>query len=221
MAKALARLILLLVLCCGLPDGGRAQGPATPAEPAAQRLSVMVVDIQALLQNSKAAKMVRSQIEQKRTEYTKEIAHQEEQLRQERDKLQRQQASMTPEQLNQKGKAFQEKVGELDRNVQSKRQALEKSNGMALAKIQQAMLKIIADIAKEKKANLVLQRTELVLFDRSFDVTDEVLQKLDQDMPSLTVEFATPEPTGATAAAAEPGEAPAAAAKPAAKTKKK
>jgi hypothetical protein len=37
----------------------------------------MVVDVQALLQNSKAAKMVRSQIEQKRNEYTKEISHQE------------------------------------------------------------------------------------------------------------------------------------------------
>jgi outer membrane protein len=234
---------LLLLLLCGLAGSAVAQAPpapptpaqpapATPAQPTPPtpappapaatppNLTVMVVDVQALLQNSKAAKMVRSQIEQKRTEYTKEIAHQEELLRQERDKLQRTQATLTPEQLNQKGKAFQEKVGELDRNVQSKRQALEKSNGTALAKIQQAMLKIIADIAKEKKANLVLQRSELVLFDRAFDVTDEVLQKLDQEMPSLTVEFAAPEPTGTTAAA-EPGETPAAAAKSAAKPKKK
>jgi hypothetical protein len=39
--------------------------PAPPLPPA-QNLTVMVVDYQALLQNSKAAKMVRSQIEQKR-----------------------------------------------------------------------------------------------------------------------------------------------------------
>jgi len=152
--------------------------PAAPPEPSPsaplpspQNLTVMVVDVQALLQNSKAAKMVRSQIEQKRGEYTKEISHQEELLRAERDALQRQQASLSPESLNQKGREFQQKVNELERNVQGKRQALEKSNGDALQKIQEEMLKIIADIAKQRKANLVFQRSDLVLFDQMFDVT--------------------------------------------------
>ena len=157
-------------------------------------LTVMVVDVQALLQNSKAAKMVRGQIEQKRNEYTKEISHQEETLRAERDALQRQQASMSADALNQKGREFQQKVNDLERNVQGKRQALEKSNGDALSKIQEQMLKIIADIAKDRKANLVFQRADLVLFDQSFDVTDEVLQKLDELMPTLTVDFAVPTP---------------------------
>ena len=51
------------------------------------------------------------------------------------------------------------------------------------------MLKIITDIAKDRKANLVLQRAELVLFDQQFDVTDQVLQKLDEEMPTMTVTF--------------------------------
>jgi len=157
----------------------------------------MVVDVQALLKNSKAAKMVRGQIEQKRNEYTKEISHQEETLRAERDALQRQQATLSPDALNQKGRDFQQKVNDLERNVQGKRQALEKSNGEALSKIQEEMLKIIADIAKQRKSNLVFQRADLVLFDQAFDVTDEVLQKLDEQMPALTVNFvaATPPPS--------------------------
>ncbi|MBV8089019.1 MAG: OmpH family outer membrane protein, partial [Alphaproteobacteria bacterium] len=109
----------------------------------------------------------------------------------------RQQASLSPEQLNQKGREFQQKVNDLERNVQGKRQALEKSNGDALQKIQEQMLKIIADIAKQRKANLVFQRTDLVLFDQSFDVTDEVMQKLDEQMPTLTVEFVAPVPPSA------------------------
>jgi Skp family chaperone for outer membrane proteins len=182
--------------------------PAPPAPlPAAQNLTVMVVDYQALLQNSKAAKMVRSQIEQKRGEYTKEISHQEELLRTERDSLQRQQASLSPESLNQKGRDFQQKVNDLERSVQSKRQALEKSNGDALQKIQEEMLKIIADIAKQRKANLVFQRTDLVLFDQAFDVTDEVLQKLDEQMPTLTVNFVAPVPPSASASPPAPSAA--------------
>ena len=207
--------VLPLAIQCGLPGSAVAQAPPTPAPPTPAQapspptpaqaplpptappglpstLTVLVVDVQALLQNSKAAKMVRGQIEQKRNEYTKEISHQEETLRAERDALQRQQASLSPDALNQKGREFQQKVNDLERNVQGKRQALEKSNGDALSKIQEEMLKIIADIAKQRKANLVFQRTDLVLFDQSFDVTDEVLQKLDEQMPALTVDFVTP-----------------------------
>ena len=181
------------------------QPPTPPAPlPAAQNLTVMVVDVQALLQNSKAAKMVRSQIEQKRGEYTKDISHQEESLRAERDALQRQQASLSPEVLNQKGRDFQQKVNDLERNVQGKRQALEKSNGDALQKIQEEMLKIIADIAKQRKSNLVFQRTDLVLFDQAFDVTDEVLQKLDEQLPTLSVNFVAPVPPSASASPPAP-----------------
>lgn len=187
-----------------------APAPAPAAAPAAplpsQTLNVIVVDVQALLQNSKAAKMVRAQIEQKRNEYSKDISRQEEALRAERDTLQRQQATMTPDTLNKKGREFQQKVNDLDRDVQSKRAALEKSNSEALTRIQQTMLKIIADIARQRRANLVLQRTDLVLFDQSFDVTDQVMQKLDEELPVLNVNFATPEPV--TAAGPEPGEAP-------------
>jgi outer membrane protein len=198
--------------------------PPTPPPPAplptAQNLIVMVVDVQALLQNSKAAKMVRSQIEQKRGEYTKDISHQEESLRSERDALQRQQASLSPEALNQKGRDFQQKVNDLERNVQGKRQALEKSNGDALQRIQEEMLKIIADIAKQRKANLVFQRTDLVLFDQAFDVTDEVLQKLDEQMPTLTVNFVAPVPPSASASPPAPAP-PSSPAAPNPKPKKK
>jgi outer membrane protein len=200
-----ARLAVLggLFLLCVAGSSTRAQQPTPdqptppPAPPAApapipQTLSTMVVDVQSLLQNAKAAKMVRQQIEAKRADYAKEISHQEEALRSERDALQRQQGSLTPEQLNAKGRDFQAKVNDLDRDVQAKRQALERSNADALQKIQEVMVKIITDIAKDRKANLVFQRTDLVLFDQGFDVTDQVLQKLDEEMPTMNVTFVAP-----------------------------
>ena len=212
----LAPLTLILILfLTGLGGGisaARAQQSPPAAAPAGRPpLTIIVVDVQALLQNSKSAKMVRQQIEQKRAEYAKEISHQEETLRQERDALQRQQSSLSADALNQKGREFQQKVNDLDRNVQSKRQSLERSNAEALEKIQEVMLKIITDIAKDRKANLVFQRSELVLFDQNFDVTDEVLQKLDEQLPTLTVNFVAPTPSNP-ANAAQPAPASAQAA---------
>ena len=222
---ALAPLVLLVTLGGTLGAAWAQQTPpaAAPAPAAAAPigaapgLNVLVVDVQSLLQNSKSAKMVRQQIEQKRAEYAKEISHQEGVLRQERDALQRQQPSLSAEALSQKGREFQQKVNDLDKSVQAKRQALEHSNGEALEKIQAAMLKIITEIAKDRKANLVFQRSELVMFDQGFDVTDEVLQKLDEALPTLTVNFVAP------AASSSPAEQPAAtaAAHPAAPKKKK
>ena len=68
-------------------------------------------------------------------------------------------------------------------------------------------MKIITEIAKDRKANLVFQRSELVLFDQGFDVTDEVLQKLDEDLPTLTVNFVAPVASNAPADQAAPGAA--------------
>ena len=184
--------------------------PTPPAAPAtgAPQLTVVVVDVQKLLQESKAAKMVRQQIEAKRAEYAKEISHQEDELRKERDALQRQQPALSQEALNTKGREFQQKVNDLDRTVQAKRQALEKSNADALQKIQESMVKIITAIAKDRKANLVRQRSELVLFDQQFDITDQVLQKLDEELPTLNVSFVEPQPVAPTPAAAAPAKPP-------------
>lgn len=215
-----ASLISVLVFC-GISGFAAAQQkpPETPPPASAAiastgaGLNVLVVDVQSLLQNSKSAKMVRQQIEAKRAEYAKEIQRQEEALRKERDTLQRQQQTLTPQALSQKGREFQQKVNDLDKSVESKRQALEHSNAEALEKIQQAMLKIITEIAKERKANLVFQRSELVLFDQGFDVTDQVLQKLDEELPTLKVNFT--EPTAAAAPAGDQAGAPAPAPAPA------
>jgi outer membrane protein len=186
--------LVLLVVLAGLSLPARAQQKAPPPPPAVggPELRILVVDVQSLLQNSKSAKMVRAQIEAKRADYAKEISRQEETLRRERDALQREQATLSPQQLNEKGRAFQQKVNDLDSSVQQKRQTLEYANEEALKTIQQVMLRIITDIAKRRKANLVLQRSELVLFDQSFDVTDEVLQRLDEELPTLRVSFNAP-----------------------------
>jgi outer membrane protein len=212
--------LIVFVALGGLLAPAQAQQtpPAPAAAPAAPSLNILVVDVQSLLQNSKSAKMVRQQIEQKRTEYQKEMSAQEGVLRQEHDTLQRQQGSLSAEAFNQKGRDFQQKLNDFDKSMQSKRQILEKANSEALEKINEGMLKIIADIAKERKANLVFVRSELVLFDQNFEVTDEVLQKLDEQLPTVNVNFVAPvaanAPTGSNAPAA------AAPAQPAPKKKK-
>src|SRR5580704_8153696 len=69
---------------------GTAPSAANPAASTAspQPLNVMVVNIQTLLRKSKAAGTVLQQLEQKRTEYAKEMSKQDEVLRHENETLQ-------------------------------------------------------------------------------------------------------------------------------------
>ena len=127
---------------------------ASPIVPPRDASTSLVVDVQALLQNSKAGRAVRQQIEAQRAVYTKEISSQQEALRRERDALQNQRTSLAAEAFNKKGQDFQLKINELERDVKAMREALEKSNANSLEKVQEAMLKIIADISKERKADI-------------------------------------------------------------------
>jgi Skp family chaperone for outer membrane proteins len=208
-----------LIAAAAAQQAPPAPAPA-PTPGTAPNLNILVVDIQALLQNAKAAKMVRQQIEQKRGEYQKEMSAQEAALRQEHDTLQRQQSSLSAEAFNQKGREFQQKLNDFDKSMQSKRQILEKANSEALEKINEVMLKIIADIAKDRKANLVFLRSELVLFDQNFEITDEVQQKLDDQLPTLTVNFTAPVAASAPNGANPPAQPAAAPAQAAPKKKK-
>jgi Skp family chaperone for outer membrane proteins len=171
------------------PAAPAATPAASPPPPAAspQPLNVMVVDIQTLLRKSKAAGMVRQQLEQKRAEYAKEMSTQNEALRHESEALQQQASSLSPDALNQKKQDFQQKRSEFDKNVRSKRQALERSEAEASEKIQTVIRDIVTEMATEKNVNLVFQSTQLVIVRPSFNVTDTVLQKLDERLPSLSV----------------------------------
>ena len=87
MRAGIAPLVSLVLVCGAFGYAEAQQTPPSPPPAASPALSVLVVDVQSLLQNSKSAKMVRTQIEQKRSEYAKEISQQEESLRRERDSL--------------------------------------------------------------------------------------------------------------------------------------
>ncbi len=216
MVMVRAVLACLFVGCFGIGTALAQQPATTPPAALPTTLSVMVVDVQTLAQNSKSAKMVRQQIEGKRAEYQKELTHEEDELRKESEALQKQQATLAADAFKAKGRELQGKVNQYERDLQSKRQALERSNAEALKQIDDVVKKIIYDIAKDRKINLVLQRSELLLYDPAFDVTDQILQKLDEQLPTLTVNFVAP-----VAVAAPEQSAPGAPKTPAAPPKKK
>jgi outer membrane protein len=191
--------------------------PAHAADqPTVQPVVVLVVDMQRVLQESKAGKMIQSQMQQQVSSYQKSLAKQDQDLAATQQDLQRQQSILAQDAFAIKVKEFEQRVADASKRAQEAQQNLSESRNEAVGKVDSAMLQVIDGLAKERGANLILNRGAVVMFDVRMDVSDEVIKRLDEKLPAVTVSFNRP---AAGAGAAPP--AGAAPAKPGAPPKKK
>ena len=217
---ALWALPAMVVLVMSVPCWAQAPAPAAPAPTAAPApatgptpLSVLVLNTDVLVNDSKAGKAVAQQLKAKNDELQIQRDKEHKEFQKEINDFNQQVGSggMNREAAQRKERELAEKQQKIKERDLAVRDAFDAAANAALKKIQEIIVKDTKEIAQARKANLVLQRREIVLFDPSFEITDEVLQKMDQEMPTLTVNFVAP------AAPAAPAPAPAA---PAPKKKK-
>ena len=215
-------LAFVLIAAASAPSSAQqtppaAPAPAAPAAPAAPPAAaapppppapvMVMVDMQQLLYGSKAGKGVQAQIDVQRQAFSKEVAQQEDQLQKARAEIERQRASMTPAQLETKMRDFQKKLQELDRSVQAKQKAWQQVYAEAMGKVEEQALRVVAEIANEHKANLVIQKGAVIFAKDGFDITPDAMLRLDERLPSVTVAQAKPveAPAPAPTGKSEPG----------------
>jgi Skp family chaperone for outer membrane proteins len=173
---------------------GSAGGAARAADPphAPTSVKVIVVDTQRVIHESKAGKAIEAQLQQRFAAYQKDFAKQEAELKSNRQALQKQQSILAQDAFTAKAKEFDMHVGEVGRSEKQAQRALLIAQNEAMAKEIGAIREILEEIAKKRGANLVLDRAAVMFFDVAFDVTDEVLKRLDEKMPTFTVKFPSP-----------------------------
>jgi len=167
---------------------------------------VLIVDLPQVLRDTKAAKEVQSAVNQQYSGYAKEVAQQEDELQKGRGELERQRTVLAPDVYNSRARELQQRYDELSKVVQNRQQALQQSYKEAMTKVENAALEVIADLVKERKANLVMAKQALVFEDESMDITAETIARLDKKLPSVPVNLPKPE---AEAAPKPPSGAPA------------
>jgi Skp family chaperone for outer membrane proteins len=148
---------------------------------------IAVVDIQYLVSNSKAGKSIRNQLDSQRDAYRSQIEKQENDLRSAEKNLVDQQQKLSKEDFLNQRKAFQDKVMTAQRSVQQRRMAFDKAYTIALEKLREHIVKIVADAAGKNNVALVLNRQEVVLVEEKMDMTKQVLSKLDATVTSIPV----------------------------------
>jgi Outer membrane protein len=160
--------------------------------------SVMVVDVQAALSQSLAAKDIRTQRDRYLQDFQNELESGRKSLKDSEAELVQQKSSMAPEAWQQKARAFEQQVFEFNQRFQRGNQAVEKSFRTAMGALSDALTQVTEEMASEVGANLVLPKSQIFLHDPRMEMTRQVIERLNRKYPSGA--FPTPVPEGESAA---------------------
>lgn len=153
---------------------------------------IAVIDVQKIMQESNASKSVSKAFETLRDSYQKEISTLEDKLRKGEDELRKQQTVLAPEALANKRRDFEKQVAEVQKTVQTRKRVLETTLNEAMAVVHKTMVEVVADISRERGANLVLARQQFVLVDTQLDVTDAVMERVNKKLPQVALNIPKP-----------------------------
>lgn len=162
---------------------------ALTAAPALAETSLGVVNVAKIMNDSKAATSVRSQLQAKQKSFQTELDAKEKELLAEDQALVKQKDGADKAAFEAKVKAFRQKAAAEQRKVQDKKIQLDKAFSGALEDIQKNVVEVVKQVAVEKKMTMVVTSAQVIYGDASLDITAEVLKRLDAKLPSVAVKF--------------------------------
>tara|TARA_Y100000816_G_C25834817_1_gene436459 strand:+ start:160 stop:678 length:519 start_codon:yes stop_codon:yes gene_type:complete len=147
--------------------------------------SYAIVDIDFLVNNSKAGKFIQTKIKSHNEKIINEFRIIEKKLKEEEKKLVSQKNILSEED-------FKKKTRELNKKILSyteeRKKEIDKSNKKksdALIKLIANINKIIAEYAEEKKISLLLDKKNIIMAENKNDITDEIFEILNNKISKI------------------------------------
>ena len=159
---------------------------ADPPQP-----KIVVLDRAAIMTFSKAGQDVAKQMQAYSNQAKNELASRGKALQTEGRTLQQQVAILAPDLKAKKLADFQAREQALQGEVQKKDEQMRIAFAQARQIMEGKLGPILQQLVKERGANLVLDKQAVVFAPsaQGFDITGDAIKRLDQQMPSLKVNF--------------------------------
>lgn len=159
------------------------------AAPAFAETSIAVVNMQALMNDSKAAVAIAEQVKTKKKSLQANLDTKEKSFNAEKQALVKSRSSTSKEAFEQKVKEFESKAIKAQQEIQEKNAQMMKATDEALGEVQTNIIDITKQIASEKKLALVMTTNQVVYSDRALDITEEVMKRLNDKLPTVKLNF--------------------------------
>lgn len=150
-------------------------------------VSIVVIDTQQIYREATSVKGLQEHINKQRTDYQDEIRKKEEALRGAGQELERQRALLAAESYAAKRRELEEQVAALQREVQLRKRGLEKLFAEGMNRVRNALVEISQEIAKAREADLVIEKSAIVLVKPDLEITQEVLAGLNKTLPTIDI----------------------------------
>jgi Skp family chaperone for outer membrane proteins len=146
-----------------------------------------VIDLQAILAKSLAARKIAGQREGYLNTYQAVVAEKEKELRAIDQKLAADRAQLDAATFGQRRADFQAQVSAFQKQVEVRRRALERAYTQAMNEVQATVIRLTQETANARGMNVIVYRSQVFLFDPSMDITEPVLAAVNKALPSVTM----------------------------------
>lgn len=148
---------------------------------------IAVLDIERVRLNAAAVKGIRSKLGIYLDMYRADTQKEEQEIRVAQEELARKRSLISHEDYAAERKKLEDRLAEAQGRVQRRRQALERVNVEAMERVKQALESIVAEVAADRQLNLIIRKDQAVFASPEIEITDDVMKRLDQRLPSVQV----------------------------------
>lgn len=155
----------------------------------AQAGGVGVIDLGYVTEKSKAVSHVRDEVDKKKKSFQKEIDKKQKELISQKEALVKKQVSLAKEDFEKEQKKFATKVAELKEFAQKKQDIITKASQEAMAKINNKMKEIIAEVARQEGYSVIVTTGQTAFVENSANISKQVVDKLNKTTTEVKVNF--------------------------------
>jgi Skp family chaperone for outer membrane proteins len=171
--------------------------PAAPAAAAAAPAAkgglppviVALFDKESLFRESSAGKDFRKQLDELRNKFQGDLSRRQEDLRKKEGDLRNRQAIMSAEAFEAERKKFEEDVTQAQSTFEEKQREIQGAIARAEEEITKATTPILAELMRQKGATLLFDKAFVLISVNEFDITADVIKKLDVTLPKVKLEL--------------------------------
>lgn len=158
-----------------------------PPAHAQQQINVAILGLQEIMRESAASKIVLGEIQKREAALKAEVEKRENALLAADQQLAQQRGTLSAEEFAQKRAELSQQAAEVRKYAQGQQAQIAELARRGEGQIRQKLHEIVGAIAKEKGIMLVLNKTQVVLFPIELDITAEAMQRLNAQLPSVSL----------------------------------
>ena len=93
------------------------------------------------------------------------------------------------EEFEKQKEAFKKELNEAKVKLETNRQAAQKASSQAVSELHKEIINIIAAVADEQGYDVILDQKNVIIADKSLNITEVVLKELDSKVKKIKVSF--------------------------------